>query len=227
MSIIAHEDLFFKKGGESLNNSSLHSQRNLNIGFILFLTLLITLLSQISIRLTLLMALGISFGFVLQKSRFCLVSALRDPILIGMTQLTRAFLLLLGISILGFALVFWGASQRNIPLSLNVFPLGVHTVVGGLLFGIGMVLAGGCSTGILVRIGEGFAMQFVAFFGLVIGSVLGERSLKNWRNVFGEWPGVFLPDILGWIPTLLLELSVLSVLWQLARWWQKKQLGEW
>ena len=180
-----------------MENSTFHSQRKWNIGFILFLTLLIALLSQISIRLTLLLTLGIALGFVLQKSRFCLVSAVRDPILIGMTQLTRAFLLLLGISILGFALVSWGAEQRNIPLSLNVFPLGVHTLVGGLLFGIGMVLAGGCSTGIIIRIGEGFAMQLVAFFGLVVGSVIGERSVINWRNAFGEWPGIFLPDMFG------------------------------
>jgi len=192
----------------------------------LFLTLLLTLLSQISIRLTLILALGISLGFVLQKSRFCFVSALRDPILIGMTQLTRAFLLLLGISILGFALVSWEASQRNIPLGLYVLPLGAHTVVGGLLFGIGMVLAGGCSSGILMRIGEGFAMQWVAFFGLVVGAVLGERSVINWRNVFGESPGIFLPDILGWIPTLIMEIIVLLILWRLARWWQIKRLGE-
>lgn len=209
-----------------MENSAFHSQRKWNIGFILFLTLLLALLSQISIRLTLILALGISLGFVLQKSRFCLVSALRDPILIGMTQLTRAFLLLLGISILGFALVSWGATQRNIPLSLNVFPLGVHTVVGGILLGIGMVLAGGCTSGILMRIGEGFAMQWVAFFGLVVGVVLGERSLINWRNIFGESPGIFLPDIFGWGPTLILEISVLLALWQLASWWQKKQLGE-
>lgn len=206
--------------------NAFHSQRKWNFGFIVFLTLLVALLSQISIRLTLIFTLGISLGFVLQKSRFCLVAALRDPLLIGMTQLTRAFLLLLGISILGFALVFWGASQKNIPLSLNVFPLGVHTVVGGLLFGIGMVLAGGCTTGIIIRIGEGFAMQMVAFFGFVVGSVLGDRSLVNWKNSFGELPGIFLPDIFGWSPTLIMEIAVLSVLWKLARWWQKKQLGE-
>ena len=207
-------------------NSVFHSQRKLNIGFILFLTLLITLLSQISIHLTLILALGIGLGFVLQKSRFCLVSSLRDPILIGMTQLTRAFLLLLGISILGFALVSWGAAQINIPLRLNVFPLGVHTVVGGLLFGIGMVLAGGCTSGILVRIGEGFAMQGVAFFGLLVGSVLGNRSVANWKNVFGESPGIFLPDLLGWVPTLILEIIILTALWQLSKWWQIKQLGK-
>jgi uncharacterized membrane protein YedE/YeeE len=208
-----------------MENKTFRSQRKWNFGFILFLTLLLALLSQISIRLTLIFCLGISLGFVLQKSRFCLVSALRDPLLIGMTQLTRAFLLLLGISILGFALVFWGASLMHIPLRLNVFPLGVHTVVGGLLFGIGMVLAGGCTTGILMRIGEGFAMQMVAFFGLIVGAVLGERSLIIWKNTFGESPGIFLPDILGWFLTLLLELSILFVLWQLAKWWQNRQLG--
>lgn len=203
-----------------------HSQRKWSLGFILFLTLFIALLSQISIHLTLILALGISLGFVLQKSRFCLVSALRDPILIGMTQLTRAFLLLLGISILGFALVSWGASQRNIPLALNVFPLGVHTVIGGLMFGMGMVLAGGCSSGILMRIGEGFVMQWVAFFGFVVGAVFGERTVKYWRNFFGEWPGIFLPDVLGWVPTLIFEILALGALWQLTRWWQRKQFGE-
>jgi uncharacterized protein len=209
-----------------MKNKTLHSQRKWNFGFILFLTLLFVFLSQFSIRLTLILALGISLGFVLQKSRFCLVAAIRDPLLMGMTQMTRAFLLLLGISILGFAIVYWGALQYGIPIKLNVFPLGMNTVVGGLLFGIGMVLAGGCTTGILVRVGEGFAMQMVAFFSLIIGSVLGERSLVHWRNTFGESPGTFLPDIMGWIPTLILEIATLSVLWILARWWQKKQLGD-
>ena len=209
-----------------METKAFHSQQKWNLGFIVFLTLLLALLSQISIRLTLIMALGISLGFVLQKSRFCLVSALRDPILIGMTQLTRAFLLLLGISILGFALVSWGASQRNVPLALNVFPMGVHTVVGGVMFGMGMVLAGGCSSGILMRIGEGFVMQWVAFFGLVVGAILGERTVTHWRNAFGEWPGIFLPDVLGWFPTLILEIFALIALWKLTRWWQKKQFGE-
>ncbi|HBP63526.1 MAG TPA: hypothetical protein DD730_04475, partial [Desulfosporosinus sp.] len=54
-----------------------HSQQKWNLGFIVFLTLLLALLSQISVHLTLILVLGISLGFVLQKSRFCLVSALR------------------------------------------------------------------------------------------------------------------------------------------------------
>lgn len=209
-----------------MENRAFHSQQKWNIGFIVFVTLLLALLSQISIHLAVMLALGIGLGFVLQKSRFCLVSALRDPILIGMTQLTRAFILLLGISILGFALVYWGASHSNMPLRLNVFPLGVHTVVGGVLFGIGMVLAGGCTSGLLMRVGEGFAMQWVAFLGLVVGAVIGQRSQVNWRNTFGESPGIFLPDIIGWVPTLILEILVLAALWRLARWWQLKQLGE-
>lgn len=209
-----------------VQNKSFHSQQKWNLGFMIFLILLFTLLFQLSQNLALVFMLGIALGFVLQKSRFCIVSALRDPILIGMTQLTQAFFLLLGISILGFALVSWWATQTNIPLILNIFPFGVHTVVGGVLFGMGMVLAGGCATGILMRIGEGFAMQMVAFFGLLIGAVLGERTLDDWRSAFGERPGIFLPDVLGWIPTLILEITVLIVLWKVSQWWQRKQLGE-
>ena len=55
-----------------MENSAFHSQRKWNIGFVVFLTLLLALLSQINIRLTIILILGISLGFVLQKSRFVL-----------------------------------------------------------------------------------------------------------------------------------------------------------
>ena len=67
-----------------------------------------------------------------------------------------------------------------------------------------------------MRVEEGFAMLLVAFFGLVVGTVLGERSLINWKNDFSEWPGIFLPNISGWVQTLILEITALLALWQLA-----------
>lgn len=202
------------------------SQRKLNMGFTLFMVLLFILVAQLSPKLALVLGLGTALGFAMQKSRFCFAAAIRDPLLVGMTHLTQALILLIALSIAGFTLIVWVGEARGISYSLNVFPLGVHTLVGGVLFGIGMVLAGGCASGVLMRIGEGFGMQMLALGGLLIGALLGKLTVAHWRFVFGERPGIFLPDKIGWFGTLFLEFGVLFGLWMLARWWQRKQVGE-
>jgi len=201
------------------------SQWKLNLGFSLFMLLLIVLLMQVSIQLALIFALSLALGFTLQRSRFCTASAFRDPILVGTTKLTQAFILLLAISIMGFAVVANGAEILKIPLKLNVFPLGIHTIIGGILFGIGMVLAGGCVSGVLTRIGEGFAMQMFALLGLLFGTAFGGYSSPYIRSIFGEFSGVFLPDIFGWLPSVAIQLLILLILWEVTRWWHKKQNG--
>lgn len=194
------------------------NQRYWNWAFMSVMFFFFLLLAQINWKLALNLGLGIGLGFALEKSRFCFVAAFRDPILTGMTALSQAVILLLGVSILGFALVA-GSGQGY---ALNVYPLGANTIVGGLLFGIGMVLAGGCASGILMRIGEGFAMQMLALAGALVGVFFGERSLRWWQGWGWEQPGIFLPAKLGWLSTLSLEMAVLVALWLLARWWQNR-----
>lgn len=201
------------------------SQRKWNLAFSVFMFMLFLTLLQINGRIAVLLALGTGVGFVLQKSRFCFTAAFRDPMITGITELTRAVILFVGISILGFGVVYQIAKSIHYPLSLNIFPLSLATIVGGILFGIGMVIAGGCVSGLLMRIGEGFGMQMVAFIGLLIGALAGKNSQAFWKKAFGEWPGIFLPDLFGWIPTLILEILFLFLLWKLAEWWQNKQIG--
>lgn len=202
------------------------SQRKWNLAYSLFMVMLFFTLMQFNLRIALIFALGTCLGYTLQKSRFCFVAAFRDPMITGITELTRAALLFMGVSVLGFGVVFQISEMTHRSLLLNIFPLGLATIVGGVLFGIGMVLAGGCVSGVLMRIGEGFGMQMVAFVGLLIGALAGKNTQAFWRRTFGEWPGIFLPAFLGWIPTLISELLLLVGLWKLAYWWQNKQLGE-
>jgi uncharacterized membrane protein YedE/YeeE len=52
-------------------------------------------------------------------------------------------------------------------------PFGIHTLIAGLIFGVGMVLSGGCASGSLYKIGEGNGTSFLAaFFGLCIGQAV-------------------------------------------------------
>ena len=54
-----------------------------------------------------------------------------------------------------------------------VVPVSFATVIGAFIFGIGMVIAGGCASGTLMRVGEGFTMQILALFFFIVGSLWG------------------------------------------------------
>lgn len=202
------------------------SQRKWNLAYSIFIFMLFLTLLQFDTTLSIILVLGIALGYAFQKSRFCFTAAFRDPMLTGITELTKSAILLIGISVIGFAAIYHFSKIIHHELSLYVAPFGIATIAGGVLFGIGMVLAGGCISGIFMRIGEGFAMQMLALVGVLIGVFIGKSSQPFWRETFGQWPGIFIPDFLGWIPTLIIEITILTVLWRLANWWQNRQLGE-
>jgi hypothetical protein len=68
-------------------------------------------------------------------------------------------------------------------------------------------------------------MQMAAFGGIMVGAVLGKYSLPVWRANFGELPGIFLPDVVGWFPAIIIQLFILFMLWKITRWWKKKLKG--
>jgi uncharacterized membrane protein YedE/YeeE len=111
---------------------------------------------------------GILFGFALQRGRFCMNSAIRDTILLKDTTLLKSVIMAILVAMVGFALL---ASAGLIKISPSGFFWGAH-LVGGILFGIGMVLAGGCASGITYRIGEGVASALSAAIGLTIAGTL-------------------------------------------------------
>ena len=102
----------------------------------------------------------------MQRSGFCFVASFRDPVMVGSTSLFRAVIIGLMISTVGFG-IFQYITISNIPNYLiddipgQIFPVGINTMIGAILFGIGMVIAGGCASGTLIRIGEGHVMQIV------------------------------------------------------------------
>lgn len=107
--------------------------------------------------------IGVLFGFVLQRGRYCMNSAFRDVVFINDYTLFRSYLLALIIAIIGANLLedfgFMGDGLRR--QSLNI----VANMVGGYIFGLGIVMAGGCGSGIIYRIGEGYTSALVATLG--------------------------------------------------------------
>jgi uncharacterized membrane protein YedE/YeeE len=75
------------------------------------------------------------------------------------------------------ALIFFSLIQATLAsTNMSTFhpaPFGIHTLIAGMIFGVGMVLAGGCASGSLYKIGEGNGTSFLAaFFGLCIGQAI-------------------------------------------------------
>ncbi|SJZ48690.1 hypothetical protein SAMN02745973_00788 [Garciella nitratireducens DSM 15102] len=194
---------------------------------LLFLIVLFGIfLNSVSKILSFFWITGIIFGFILQRSRFCFTSAIRDPYLIGNTTLTKAVLIALAITTIGFTAIKYGAYLHGeiIPGQDYITPISFATVLGGILFGIGMVLAGGCASGILMRTGEGFQMQMIALIFFIIGSLWGAHDFEWWEAVFiTNGKTIFLPDLFGWVGSLILQLILILVLYIIADKWEEKK----
>ncbi len=111
---------------------------------------------------------GFAYGMMLQYGRFCFASASRDLFAAGVPRMA------VGIMV---ALVFFSLIQATLKATdMSTFkpaPFGIHTLIAGMIFGIGMVIAGGCASGSLYKIGEGNMTSFLAaFFGLSIGQAI-------------------------------------------------------
>lgn len=171
---------------------------------------------------------GILIGITMQRSRFCFVASFRDPILIGTTSLFRAIIIGLIISTIGFAAFQYKTIMNMADYSIQdipgqIFPVGIHTIIGSILFGIGMIIAGACSSGVLIRIGEGHLLQILVLLGFVIGASLGVRNFEFWDRLFIQSSRpVYLPDHIGFFPALIVQLVVLLILYFLAGWYDKK-----
>lgn len=172
---------------------------------------------------------GIVFGFILQRARFCFVAAIRDPYLVGGVALTKAMLIAFAITTIGFTAIKFGAfmSNQGIPGQDYIIPVSLATIVGGLIFGVGMVLAGGCASGTLMRTGEGFQLQLVALVFFIIGTFWGTHDFPWWeKNFISRGKTVFLPDVFGWMGALVVQLFIIAFLYVLVDQWGTKKSEE-
>lgn len=125
-------------------------------------------------------ALTVLFGFVAQRTHFCTMGAVADIANFGDWTRMRQWLLAIGVAIVATSALA-ASGQIDPAKSLHAtprFPL-VGYVVGGLLFGFGMVLAGGCGSKTLVRVGGGSLKALVVFI------VLGLTAYITLRGALG------------------------------------------
>jgi hypothetical protein len=117
-------------------------------------------------------------GVILQKTHFCTMGAIGDAVISGDLTRLRQWALALGVAMLGFAcLVYWGQIQGDKTLYASHRWLWLSALTGGLMFGFGMVLASGCGSKTLVRIGGGNLKS------LVVMLVMGMAAFATLKGV--------------------------------------------
>jgi len=122
--------------------------------------------------------LALLFGAIAQRTHFCTMGAVSDIVNIGDTTRMRQWALAVGVAMLGFGgLVYAGLIDpaRTLYASQRVFWL--SGLVGGLMFGFGMVLASGCGNKTLVRIGGGSLKSLVVFLVIAIAGYATLRGI--------------------------------------------------
>lgn len=111
---------------------------------------------------------GLAFGFALQRGRFCMNSAFRDIVTLKDYTLLKTVALALLVSMLGFGIM----AMTNIISPNPKAILWGGNIIGSFIFGIGMVLAGGCASGITYRVGEGMVGAMSAALGLTLAALV-------------------------------------------------------
>jgi uncharacterized membrane protein YedE/YeeE len=134
--------------------------------------------------------LGLGFGFAAQRSKFCLRSAVSEVSTGQAGSALPVWLCAFGAAILATQyLVATGSIDTTVVRPLAASGSLSGAIVGGLLFGAGMVLARGCSSRHLV-LAAGGNLRAVVVFGLFALTALATISgpLAGWgREISGLW----------------------------------------
>ena len=119
---------------------------------------------------------GLIYGMCLQYGRFCFSSAFRDLFAVGVPRMVVGIMT---------ATLFFGFVASIVTASgfstFHPSPSGLHSVIAGLIFGVGMVLAGGCASGSLYKAGEGNGVAVLVILSISVTQSFF-ASTGGWLN---------------------------------------------
>ncbi len=126
-------------------------------------------------------AIGIAFGAIGQATRFCTMGALSDLYAFGEATRLRMWVTAIAIAMLATqAAIVSGIFDLSASIYADPRVLWASSLVGGALFGFGMVLASGCASKALIRTGGGNIKA------LIVLIVMGVVALMTLRGVLAE-----------------------------------------
>jgi uncharacterized membrane protein YedE/YeeE len=172
--------------------------------------------------------LGIAFGAILQRSRFCFYCLSRDFIELKNAKGLLGIIVALIVGTIGYHLIF-GAFliepiAPRLPPNAHIAPISWVLILGSFSFGFGMAIAGSCISAQLYRLGEGLLSAIIAFIGIIIGFIL---AFLSWNFLYlkaiQQAPLIWFPHYFGYKGSVVLQISLLIILALLLFKFHKKQ----
>jgi len=135
-------------------------------------------------------ALAFVFGLIAARTNFCTMGALSDIVNMGHWGRVRMWLLAIAVAILGTSLLSY-TGQVDLAKSVPQRPVlsWLSLLAGGVIFGIGMTLSGGCANKNLVRLGGGSVRS------LIVLTFLSIASYMTLKGLFGQWRATLLDPV--------------------------------
>lgn len=125
---------------------------------------------------------AMAFGAIVQRTGFCTMGAVSDVLTMGDWTRMRQWGLACGVAMIGFALLAWsGLVNPDRTLYASNRWMWLSALVGGGIFGFGMVLSSGCVSKALVRVGGGNLKS------LVVVLVLGISAFATLKGLTAVW----------------------------------------
>ena len=157
---------------------------------------------------------GLAFGILIERGQICFTAAFRDLFLVGRSLMAKAIIIGMAVSsVLTFIII----SAYDLTPITQIAAL--STLVGGALFGLGIVMASGCETGMMYRLMEGQVLFLPVFIGNIIGATFLAYAwdhLGIYNMLVKSGAKINLLDTVGPVGAILSTLAMLGVLYALT-----------
>ena len=157
---------------------------------------------------------GLAFGILIERGQICFTAAFRDLFLVGRSLMAKAIIIGMAVSsVLTFIII----SAYDLTPITQIAAL--STLVGGALFGLGIVMASCWETGMMYRLMEGQVLFLPVFIGNIIGATFLAYAwdhLGIYNMLVKSGAKINLLDTVGPVGAILSTLAMLGVLYALT-----------
>jgi uncharacterized protein len=178
-------------------------------------------------------AAGLGIGYVLQRGQLCFHSMFTSA-LGRRTLLLRGWLLGVAVASVGLSVLYLTPWSRGLNTGLAFTP--VADIAGGLVIGVGMVVAGSCVSGLFYKLGSGMLGTLAGLAGWVAGELAARDVHLPGPTVLAGGQAATFAGVTGAPRLALSVLLLVLVAGALWRWrpaelpaypwqWNAPQLG--
>ncbi|MDP2411015.1 MAG: YeeE/YedE thiosulfate transporter family protein [Pseudolabrys sp.] len=175
------------------------------------------------------LVMGIAFGFALEKSR-----VFEPGIIVGQMQLRNFIMLKVFLTAVATGAVVLAVLNGFGYVKLQPkAALYAADIIGGLILGVGIALAGACPGTTLAQVGVGYRDALFTLLGGIAGAVAFSYAQPALSTSFlGQGGGrLIFTDLIGipyWVGALLLAAALVAILVALEKWkpWRDEMGGD-